>query len=267
MKLRRIISAVLASLLTAGLALTSSGTAQAAGEEYVALGDSYSSGVGAGDYLPESGSCLRSKYAYPSEYNRQRKPSKFSFMACSGATTVDVLNTQLGPLNASTTLVSVGAGGNDAGFSDVIRTCVLNITDSACISRINQARDFANRQLPGRLDALYNAIKQRAPKARVVVLGVAQLYTLDNGFCAGISNTKRKAINDAADLLNSIMSGRAAAHGFRWGNVQRLFSGHAICSDQSYLWDVNFTNTTESYHPNMLGQRRGYYEAFVRAAG
>ena len=37
----------------------------AATVSYVALGDSYSSGLGAGDYISSSGSCDRSTRAYP----------------------------------------------------------------------------------------------------------------------------------------------------------------------------------------------------------
>ncbi|MEU4090540.1 SGNH/GDSL hydrolase family protein [Streptomyces aureus] len=267
MKSPKLISSVSAALVTASLALTTAGPAHAAsGDVYVALGDSYSSGVGAGAYLADSGGCHRSTLAYPYQWKIQSKPAKFSFMACSGATTIDVLNSQLGPLDASTTLVSVGAGGNDAGFSDVIRTCVLNAVDSACLNRLDQARAFANTQLPGRLDTLYDAIRQRAPKARVVVVGVPRLYTLDNGFCAGISNTKRQAINDAADALDTVMGGRAAAHGFKFADVRYDFANHGICGNEAWLQNANLSTVWESYHPTATGQLRGYLPVFTKVA-
>ncbi|KJS51415.1 lipase, partial [Streptomyces rubellomurinus subsp. indigoferus] len=46
--------------LTTFFAASSAG---AAGANYVALGDSYSAGVGAGSYLSDSGSCKRSTNA------------------------------------------------------------------------------------------------------------------------------------------------------------------------------------------------------------
>ncbi len=59
---------------------------------YVALGDSYSSGVGAGDYLSSSGSCDRSADAYPEQWAAANSPATFISVACSGATTADVLS-------------------------------------------------------------------------------------------------------------------------------------------------------------------------------
>ena len=58
--------------------------AQAAGSEYVALGDSYSSGTGTGSYLADGSECLRSPYAYPSLIAASGGHA-LNFRACSGA--------------------------------------------------------------------------------------------------------------------------------------------------------------------------------------
>src|SRR5271169_7069851 len=89
---------------------------------YVALGDSYSSGLGAGDYISSSGSCDRSTNAYPEQWAAANSPATFTSAACSGATTADVLSGQVSALSVSTTLVSITIGGNDAGFSSVMET-------------------------------------------------------------------------------------------------------------------------------------------------
>jgi lysophospholipase L1-like esterase len=81
---------------------------------YVALGDSYSSGVGAGS---TSGSCVQSPNAYGPLWAKANSAASFTFAACSGARTSDVINSQLSSLSASTTLVSITIGGNDANFS------------------------------------------------------------------------------------------------------------------------------------------------------
>src|ERR1700754_1011327 len=100
------------------LSLVRTGRAQAAAPAYVALGDSYSSGNGAGNYISSSGDCHRSNSAYPALWASANSPSSFTFAACSGAVTTDVINSQLGSLNASTGLVTLTIGGNDAGFAD-----------------------------------------------------------------------------------------------------------------------------------------------------
>src|SRR5882757_565247 len=128
----RLTSAVSALVLTSVLALFGTGSAHAAGPRYVALGDSYSSGVGAGSYDSASGSCDRSTKAYPALWAAAHSPASFAFTACSGAKTADVVRSQLGPVNSSTGLISVTVGGNDAGFADVMTTCVLGST-TTCV--------------------------------------------------------------------------------------------------------------------------------------
>src|SRR6187397_35155 len=87
--------------------------AQAAGEPYVALGDSYSSGVGTRTYIGD-GTCQRSTYAYP-YLIAQQKGYTLNFQACGGAKVSDVTSKQLGALSASTRFVTISVGGNDAG--------------------------------------------------------------------------------------------------------------------------------------------------------
>ncbi|MEU6357488.1 SGNH/GDSL hydrolase family protein [Streptomyces sp. NPDC047072] len=259
------LAAYVSSLLLATVAvLTQAGPAQAATGPYVALGDSYSSGVGAGSYIGSSGDCKRSTKAYPYLWAAANSPSSFSFTACSGARTGDVLANQLTPLTSATALVSISVGGNDAGFSDVMTTCVLQ-SDSSCLSRINTARAYVDSTLPAQLDNVYSAISGRAPNARVVVLGYPRFYKLGTT-CVGLSETKRKAINDAADYLDTAIAKRAADHGFAWADVRGNFTGHELCSGSAWLHSLNLLNIGESYHPTASGQSGGYLPVFRNAA-
>ncbi|MFJ8465847.1 SGNH/GDSL hydrolase family protein [Streptomyces swartbergensis] len=260
MRRSRLVVFVSSLLLAVGAALTGAATAQAsslaATGGYAALGDSYSSGMGAGSYISSSGDCKRSTKAYPYLWATAHSPSTFDFTACSGARTGDVLSGQLGPLSSATGLVSITVGGNDAGFADVMTTCVTQ-SDSACISRINTARAYVDSTLPGKLDSVYSAIRSKAPNAHVVVLGYPRFYKLGTT-CLGLSEAKRKAINDASDHLNTAIAKRAANHGFTFGDVRPAFTGHEICSGDSWLHSVNWLNIGESYHPKAPGQSGGY---------
>lgn len=268
MKLSRVVGSVSALALTATLALLGAGPVQAAGEAatpgYVALGDSYSAGVGAGDYDAASGSCKRSAKAYPELWAAAHAPASFAFTACSGARTGDVLSGQLGPLNASTGLVSITIGGNDAGFADTMTTCVLSM-ESACLDRIAQARAYIQNTLPGRLDGVYSAISAKAPSARVVVIGYPRFYKLDGSCFGGLSEKVRSAVDDAADALDTVIAKRAAGHGFAYADVNTTFSGHEICSGSPWLNSVSFP-VDESYHPTAPGQAEGYLPVFASAA-
>jgi lysophospholipase L1-like esterase len=252
-------------LFGAAVALTGATTAHAAGTGYVALGDSYSSGVGAGSYDSGSGDCKRSTKAYPALWAAAHSPSSFSFVACSGAVTGDVLNNQLGSLNSSTGLVSISIGGNDAGFADVMTTCVL-YSESTCVDRVNQARSYVTSTLPAKLTSVYNAIKAKAPSAKVVVLGYPRFYQLGGSCIAGLSETERSAINGAADLLDTTIAGRVSAAGLTFGDVRTTFSGHEICSGDSWLHSVNWTNIGESYHPTAAGHSGGYLPVLTSKA-
>ncbi|GGW48968.1 lipase 1 [Streptomyces lucensis JCM 4490] len=268
MRRSRLTGFVTSLLLAAGLGLTGAASAQAsstaAAGGYVALGDSYSSGVGSGSYIGSSGSCDRSTKAYPYLWNAAHSPSSFAFNACSGAKTDDVLANQLGSLNSSTSLVSITIGGNDAGFADVMTTCVLQ-SDSTCLSKINTARAYVANTLPGKLDTVYDTIRAKAPSARVVVIGYPRFYLLGQA-CLGLSETKRSAINDASDFLDATIKTRATAHNFVFGDVRTTFSGHEICSGSSWLHSVNWLDIGESYHPTASGQASGYLPVFTNAA-
>lgn len=268
MKLSRITAFTSSLVLGAVLALTGAAAAQAApaaAVDYVALGDSYSSGVGAGAYDSASGNCKRTPRAYPALWAAAHAPTTFAFTACSGARTGDVTAGQLGPLNAATDLVSISIGGNDAGFADVMTTCVLQ-SEATCLNRVAQARSYVDSTLPGNLNSVYGAIRSKAPSARVVVLGYPRFYQLNGTCVVGLSENERAAINAASDHLNSVTSKRAADHGFAFAGVAGAFTGHEICSGNAWLHSVNWLNIGESYHPTAAGQSGGYLPVFTSAA-
>ncbi|MFC9847160.1 SGNH/GDSL hydrolase family protein [Streptomyces sp. NPDC060223] len=269
MRRSRITAYVTSLLLALGVALTGAATAQAsptlAATGYVALGDSYSSGVGAGSYLSSSGNCKRSTKAYPYLWVAAHSPSSFNFTACSGARTGDVVASQLTPLNSSTGLVSISVGGNDAGFADVMTTCVLQ-SQSSCLARIATAKAYVDSTLPGKLDTVYSAISRKAPSAQVVVLGYPRFYKLNGSCLTGLTEAERAAINGAADYLDTAIAKRAANHGFTFGDVRGRFTGHEICSGSAWLHSLNLLNIGESYHPTASGQSGGYLPVLNSAA-
>jgi lysophospholipase L1-like esterase len=240
---------LLLAALTALLGLTLAGTASAAAQPgYVALGDSYASGVGTRAYIDDA--CKRSSYAY-AELLAGRLGLALNFQACSGAKTGDVLSKQVGALSTSTNYVTVSVGGNDIGFSNVIEKCALPFYD--CTPDINKAVGLISSTLPGALDNVYTQIHNRAPSAKVVVVGYPRLF---NGVAcnalARISPTEEGQLNAAADTLDNAIKGRAGAHGFTFLDPRSAFTGHAVCDKVEWLNGLS-NPTTESYHPNRDG--------------
>jgi lysophospholipase L1-like esterase len=256
----------LGGLITAVTAMPAAEAASAV--NYVALGDSYSSGLGAGSMISSSGSCDRSYNAYPEQWAAAHSPASFVSVACSGATTADVISSQLSALSASTTLVSLTIGGNDAGFSSTMETCVLFSTRS-CVSAVDKAEGIINGSLPGSLETTLADIRTHAPNAKVVLLGYPELYDLSrSSSCIGLSTTDRTALNGAADQLDSVLSNAAAARGATFADVRGQFAHHEICDgSSSWLNSVDILSISSSYHPNASGQELGYEPVFASVAG
>src|SRR3712207_9160259 len=81
--------------------------------DYVALGDSYSAGVAPRVYAPSSPGCRRSPLAYPVLWRAKHRAETFTFAACAGATTQDVLEAQVASVAEGADVVTLTVGGND----------------------------------------------------------------------------------------------------------------------------------------------------------
>jgi len=264
MRVPRLASAASALILTSFLTLSGAGSAHSAGPGYVALGDSYAAGLGAGAYDAASGDCKRSTRAYAALWAARHKPASFTSTACSGATTGGVVSQQLAPITAATGLVSITVGGNDAGFGDVMTTCLLH-SESGCLNRVARARTFVDRSLPGLLDRVYDAIAAKGRNARVVVVGYPHFYQVPGNCVIGLSAASRRAINAAADDLDGVIAKRAADHGFTFADVRGSFRGHGLCTSKPWLHGPTLP-PEESYHPTAAGQADGYLPPFESAA-
>jgi len=106
----------LAAFVTLGAgpaAAGNSGTVQ-----YVALGDSYAAGQGGGEYLND---CLESPNGYPYLLDSKMRIDLRANAACTGASTSEVISTQLSKLNKDTELVTLTVGAADLDLSGVYR--------------------------------------------------------------------------------------------------------------------------------------------------
>jgi len=254
---RRVLALAIAALIAVALPLLTPTAARAAAPSYVALGDSYSSGVGTRTYLSDGTSCQRSVYAFPSLIAAARGYS-LNFRACSGAKVSDVTNTQLSALGSGTAYVTISVGGNDAGFTSVITTCAQPGWLSNCGGAVSKANAYITNTLPGSLATLYSSIRAKAPNARVVVVGYPRLFNgEDCNALTWFSPSDESLLNATADLLDSKLAAAAAAQGFAFANPTAAFIGHAVCGDPEWLNGLS-NPISESYHPNRTGHASGY---------
>jgi lysophospholipase L1-like esterase len=230
---------------------------------YAALGDSYSSGVGTGSYTLDS-ACKRSVYAYPYLWAQKHAGTTLSFVACSGATTSDLLTKQLPSVTTSTTLLTMTIGGNDIGFANLIYQCTL----SDCSAALDNTRLNLDATLDTRLDNVFAAVEAAAPGATVVVLGYPHVFSGASCFgTLGISSTEETKANQLSDALDAVISHQASLYGVTYKSAIAAFTGHAVCSSSPWLNGLNLFNTTESYHPNRAGHSSGYLALLTSVTG
>jgi lysophospholipase L1-like esterase len=253
----------LAAVAVAAAVLIAAGPPVGAGgaNEYVALGDSYASGVGSRTYFADSGSCYRSPASYPATVAAAAGLA-LDFRACSGAKVADVMSGQLPAVTAGTDFVTVTVGGNDLNFAPVLTECAKPRWSGTCTNAINDALVILRTLLPDRLTGLYTAIRAQAPYARVVVTGYPLLFNgSDCSLLTFFSPSEESAINAATDELDELLQSRAIAAGFVFADPRPIFAGHAWCDREEGINGLS-NPVLESYHPTGTGQVA--YAAVVR---
>ena len=236
--------------------------------DYVALGDSFTSGQGAPPYL--SGPCLQSKYAsYPIITATLSAVKLVANESCSGANTAAVIE-QLGQLPSRLTgrgsrvrLVTLTVGGIDAGSNQVLQACTPDPTSATCQAALKFAvGQLSSPSLGFTLAATYLAVANAMPNAKIVVFTYPQLF---NNNVSAFGNT----VNSATVALNATITGAAASVTGLGKQVQVVdvtpeFSNHGIGASVPYIsfYPSNLT-ASANFHPNALGNSLGYFQALL----
>ena len=253
---------------------------------YVALGDSFTAGPLIPDQLASPAGCLRSDRDYPHLVAAALRPAAFRDVSCSGADTGDMTSPQgvtPGPnppqfdaLDAGTTLVTLQIGGNDIGFGNIIQSCIAIVPwDTPCqrafvtpegdelTARIAAAAPDVAATLAG--------IRQRAPQARVLVLGYPAILP-DRG--SGCWPTLPMGWGDVpylrrvATQLNAMLAEQAAAAGATYVDTYAPSIGRDACALPTRRWVEPLVPTSAAapFHPNARGMQ-GQADAVLAAIG
>lgn len=244
--------AVLTPLLSLLVVLPASG-AKPAPVVYDALGDSYASGAG----VPPYGACGQSAAAYPLHLDGRKHIALDDFVACAGATIPSlVAGGQLTALDADTRLVTLQVGGNDIGWSTVVKAC-LAPGAGLCQTALDQSLAAVRTTLRASLTTLDGQVAAAAPNASVLVVGYPRLFSPEYGAYLGASPDEQQALNDGADVLNGVLAETAAQAGFTFVDVTRRFDGHGVNAPEPWLTGAF---DPVAFHPNALG-----YDAYTGA--
>lgn len=257
------------SLLTAGAvtgsAAESTPSAQSSSLDYVALGDSYASGMGLGS--PTNADCNRSSRAYPVKLASLAKARSVKNVTCLGATTRSLWNAegsqapQLDALSKDTDLVTVTLGGNDVGFAEVMITCALtdNCQNTYKSGGTDQLKDRINKLAP-RIKSMVTDIKRHSPTAKIMVVGYPKLFpsTNESHTCSSsypLSRAEMSYLDGVNVELNRQIAQQTRAAGGEFVDMYTPFKGHDMCQtlDKRYINPIS--TDSGSVHPNAAGHK------------
>lgn len=251
--------------------------------DYVALGDSFSSGEGVEPFDPDTETagppenrCHRSTLAYAHLLDQDANlPFALrEFRACSGATTHHVQYggqwenepEQLVGLGIDTDVLTITIGGNDIGFAEFATACVVP-WDTCVGSAHNDAMDKIEEELPDKLDAAYAAIGGLvSPDTRILVVGYPRIipYTNQEVVCSVLDEDEQVAAQQVTVALNQAIDDAVdrADNRFEYVHADHVLNGvrvspfatHEFCTEDSYFNGVDLVNREYSLHPNANGQ-------------
>jgi len=261
---------------------------------YLALGDSFSSGEGAGDYIDGTDNkplnmCHTSKNSYPYLINERINVSSFLSVACSGAVINNFLyevsfnkisdddtrpgvRTQFDVLkDFMPNTITVTMSGNDIGFGDKLRYCIGSA--SSCYNTYEERLEIANeiKNQHSRLVAMYESIlKTDIGSRKLYVIGYPQLASSDkDAQCAvnvHLNEYQREMANDLVTYLNAVIKSAAEHAGAFYVGTEGALNGHKLCEGPSATVAINGLTfgdesfdvgpfSKASFHPNHLGHQ------------
>ncbi|MFD6297844.1 SGNH/GDSL hydrolase family protein [Streptomyces sp. NPDC060235] len=284
-----------AVLSSCALTVGATGTASAAAGEhhgtprstYVALGDSYTSGP----LIPTQvdANCARSDHNYPSITANQRKVTSFTDVSCGGATTAEMWQAQgtngpqLDAVKRDTDLVTVQIGGNDVGFGSIIATCAglsaKDLSGNPCQQYYGAAGydqlTLKILQTAPKVARVLRAVHDRAPHARVVVVGYPDLLPDDGTGCYPTVPFAAKDfpyLRDTEKHLNIMLRAVALLNRADYVDTYGPTVGHDMCKAPADRWiePLRPTAPAAPAHPNAKGEEamaQALMKTLARGAG
>ncbi|KAA1421665.1 SGNH/GDSL hydrolase family protein [Nocardioides humilatus] len=266
-----------AALAAAAALLVATPTTAAQAEDpltMVAIGDSQA----AGPLITSQNSwdCLRSDANWP-HVAAQQLGASLTDVTCSGATTSDLtgkrfgyMAPQLDAVHADTDIVTVTIGANDLNLGTLVPSCMNPLPSPFGVSCKTWNADTYDAQLVGvgtRVAAAVQAIHQKAPAARVFLVGYYQYWGKSGCYPIDpIWSVDAAWLQSIFDRLNAKLATVAAANQATYVDLSTPSKDHGVCASQSQKWVEGLFPTSDAapYHPNRAGMAAG--GAIVAAA-
>jgi hypothetical protein len=247
--------------------------------DYVALGDSYTSGplVLPFDTTFVPVDCGQSALNYPHLVAKALQVRSFVDMSCGSATLDDLVEPQAGlpagginrpqldAVGPGTDVITLGMGGNDIGIAGAAVDCVRLLGppfEAPCrqeltaggIDRLARRTAATEVELGAALDALH----ANAPKARIFVVGYPVALPADGVACWPYLPIVQQDLTYLAERfldMNRMLARTARAHGAGYVDTYTSSVGHDACQLPLVAWVNGAVVVPPSFpaHPNQLG--------------
>jgi len=240
---------------------------------YVATGDSYAAGPLIPDQVSPLG-CLRSNHNYASLIAPTLGLPNFHDVTCSGAETPEfwaAQNVTPGPANppqldaidGSTKVVTVQIGGNDIGFSSIVKDCInLDPTATPCKNKyVTASGDELNTRINAtkpKIAAIIVEIHRRAPSAKVLMIGYPSILPDTGDGCwpsVPILPTDVAYLRGVEKQLNAMIYSAAANNHASYVDIFTPTLGHDACSSNKWVEGVIPGSSAAPVHPNAAGMQ------------
>ncbi|MDO5343466.1 MAG: SGNH/GDSL hydrolase family protein [Candidatus Saccharibacteria bacterium] len=282
--------------------------------DYLALGDSYSSGEGdikdgfSEFYIKDTGSpkdCHLSSRSYPYVLAGRKGIQGVQSVACSGARMIHdyVMNPRYytgqnevtqkiikekGAARATSDAlaaflpgyipqlefvkkyqpqtITLTGGGNDVGFGDVLKTCLLDT--GTCSYADNPEVILATNNLVynqyGAARIVIKKLQQASPRSKIFIIGYPQFIDDTSDKCEGVgflNKAERRMIRQHTSRLNNVLKRAARDSGVQYVSVEQALRGGRLCENKKYvtsLADVGIAGfaanaVQNAFHPNATG--------------
>ncbi|MGH9819887.1 MAG: SGNH/GDSL hydrolase family protein, partial [Pyrinomonadaceae bacterium] len=241
-------------------------------QDYLALGDSYISGEGAFRYLQGTDTgdnkCHVSLVSYPFLLGQELNYNSYHSVACSGATTRDITDTNIeysgqaknkvsrqnleknGSLPSILSnfqpgyidqldfveqyqpkVITVSVGGNDVGMIRDLKSC---LGPGTCFGTYEDRLEFV-REVEAKFSTLVSAYTKLRnagpPDLRIYVIGYPEIAKPDGncGLNVHLNNDEIIFADQAIDYLDSVIQAAAAKAGVFYVDAKDSFDGHRLC--------------------------------------
>jgi lysophospholipase L1-like esterase len=245
-------------------------TAAADSTPYVALGDSYAAAPGNPTTM-SAGGCDRSDHDYAHLLASDAGITRLTDVTCSGAQTGDFADPQqtgsqavapqLDAVTSSTKLVTITIGGNDLNLLTVLYECATlassDPTGSPCDAQYGAQLRAAIPDVRDRVIAAAQAVRSKAPKARIIMVGYPQPFPTDGTTCAKLPLAKGDYLfaARAVSSLDGIMRKATTAVKGTYIDVAKASAGHDACAAVPWVNGATPTATAIPLHPFPREQR------------